>query len=79
DKIILSLGGIPTDTIAKSPQNQFRAWVKSARDVNPNLVVAIKADATTPYVTVKNVMNTLQDLSINRYNLITSLKVGGGE
>jgi biopolymer transport protein ExbD len=79
DKIILSLRGIPTDTIAKSPNNQFRAWVKSAREVNPHLVVAIKADAATPYVTVKNVMNTLQDLSINRYNLITSLKVGSGE
>ncbi|MDR2627683.1 MAG: biopolymer transporter ExbD [Dysgonamonadaceae bacterium] len=71
DKIILSLGGIPTDSI----NNQFKSWVKSSREVNPKLVVAIKADATTPYATVKNVMNTLQELSINRYNLITSLKV----
>jgi biopolymer transport protein ExbD len=75
DKIVLSLGGIPTDSI----NNQFKTWVKNARDVNPKLVVAIKADASTHYATVKNVMNTLQDLSINRYNLITSLKVGSTE
>lgn len=72
DEAILGLGGIPTDSI----NNQFKVWVRHARDVNPNLRVAIKADSSTPYSTVKNVMNSLQDLSINRYNLITSLKAG---
>ena len=36
--------------------------------------IAIKADASTPYAVIKNVMNSLQDLRENRYNLITSLK-----
>lgn len=72
DKEILALGGIPTDSI----NNQFKVWVRHARDVNPNLRVAIKADSSTPYVTVKNVMNSLQELSINRYNLLTSLRTG---
>ncbi len=72
DEEILKLGGIPTDSI----NNQFKVWVRHARDINPNLRVAIKADSSTPYSTVKNVMNSLLELSINRYNLITSLKAG---
>ena len=35
----------------------------------------LKADASTPYSVMKNVMNSLQDLRENRYNLITSLTV----
>lgn len=62
--------GIPCDSI----DNQFKSWVRHARTVNPNLRIAIKADADTPYATIKNVMNSLQDLRENRYNLITSLK-----
>ncbi len=44
------------------------------RAANADLRIAIKADATTPYSVIKNVMNSLQDLRENRYNLITSLK-----
>ena len=62
--------GIPTD----STDNQFKLWVQHAREVNRNLVIAIKADQDTPYPKIKNIMNTLQDLRENRYNLITSLK-----
>ena len=57
-----------------STDNQFKSWVRSARQVNPDLRIAIKADASTPYAVIKNVMNSLQDLRENRYNLITSLK-----
>ena len=62
--------GIPTDSI----DNQFKAWVRNARAANKDLRIAIKADANTPYSVIKNVMNSLQDLRENRYNLITSLK-----
>ncbi len=62
--------GIPSDTL----NNQFKDWVKAARQVNPDLKIAIKADQNTPYPKIKNVMNTLQDLDENRYNLITSLE-----
>lgn len=62
--------GIPCDSI----NNQFKEWVKLAKEVNPKLTIAIKADMTTPYPKIKNVMNTLQDIRENRYNLITTLE-----
>ena len=62
--------GIPAD----STDNQFKLWVQHAREVNRDLIIAIKADQDTPYPKIKNIMNTLQDLRENRYNLITSLK-----
>lgn len=65
--------GIPTDTII-SPNNQLAVWVTTATEVNENLSIAIKADQSTPYSLVKNVMSTLQDLKKNRYSLITTLK-----
>ena len=63
--------GLPTD----STDNQFKVWVKSAREQNRNLRIAIKADQTTPYPEIKTIMTSLQDIRENRYNLITSLKV----
>ncbi|MSH98743.1 biopolymer transporter ExbD [Escherichia coli] len=67
---VLKNEGIPCDSI----DNQFKAWVRNARAVNSDLRIAIKADQNTPYAVIKNVMNSLQDLRENRYNLITSLK-----
>ena len=67
---LLKNEGIPCD----STDNQFKSWVRNARQVNPDLRIAIKADASTPYAVIKNVMNSLQDLRENRYNLFTSLK-----
>ena len=67
---LLKNEGIPCD----STDNQFKSWVRNARQVNPDLRIAIKADASTPYAVIKNAMSSLQDLRENRYNLITSLK-----
>lgn len=67
---ILKNEGIPCD----STDNQFKSWVRNARAANAELRIAIKADASTPYSVIKNVMNSLQDLRENRYNLITTLK-----
>lgn len=72
DKIIKDFG-IPTDTIL-SPNNQLAVWVKTAKDVNEDLAIAIKADQSTPYHLVKKVISTLQDLKENRYSLVTSLR-----
>ena len=72
---VLKNEGIPTDSI----DNQFKAWVRNARATNKDLRIAIKADANTPYSVIKNVMNSLQDLRENRYNLITSLKTNRKE
>ena len=68
---VLKNEGIPCDSV----DNQFKSWVRNARSANADLRIAIKADAATPYSVIKNVMNSLQDLRENRYNLITSLKV----
>jgi biopolymer transport protein ExbD len=68
---VLKTQGIPTD----STDNQFKSWVKHARENNEDLRIAIKADQDTPYKVIKDVMNSLQDLKENRYNLITTLKV----
>lgn len=63
--------GVPTD----SADNQFQGWVLAAREAKGrDMVIAIKADANTPYTSIKNVMGSLQDLKENRYNLITSLR-----
>lgn len=63
--------GIPTD----STDNQFKGWVLAARQAKgKDMVIAIKADSKTPYTAIKSVMNSLQDLKENRYNLITSLR-----
>ena len=67
---LLKNEGIPCD----STDNQFKSWVRNARQVNPDLRIAIKADASTPYAVINNVMSSLHDLRENRYNLITSLK-----
>ena len=67
---VLATYGIPTDSL----NNEFKVWVQKARAINPELRIAIKADQKTPYKVIKDVMNSLQDLRENRYNLITALK-----
>jgi biopolymer transport protein ExbD len=62
--------GVPYDSL----NNQLKNWVRFARAVNPQLRIAIKADQSLAYPIIKNVMNILQDLDENRYNLITSLE-----
>ena len=70
--------GIPCDTTKNEQgvddKNEVKVWVKSARAANPNLRIAIKAAAGTPYPTIRNLMTSLQDIRENRYNLITNLK-----
>jgi biopolymer transport protein ExbD len=63
--------GIPVD----STQNELRDWVDLARRLNPTVPrVAIKGDQDAHYAVVKKVVGTLQELNINRFNMITSLE-----
>lgn len=62
--------GIPTDSL----NDQLKAWVLAAREVNPDARIAIKADQGCGYPIIKKVMNSLRDINENRYNLITSLE-----
>ncbi|MDO4160357.1 MAG: biopolymer transporter ExbD [Prevotellaceae bacterium] len=65
--------GIPTDSI-DGGKSEFQEWVTAAREANPDIKIAIKCDATTPYKVVKKMMSELQDMDENRYQLITNLK-----
>ena len=64
--------GIPTDSI-DGKESEFQLWVRQARDVNPDIKIAIKADEATPCSIVKKIMSELQDMNENRYYLITTL------
>ena len=66
--------GIPTDSV-KGGMSEFQDWVNAAYEANgEDMKLAIKADSKTPYKVIKKMMSELQDMSRNRYYLITSLK-----
>lgn len=62
--------GIPID----SANNELRDWVTYARYANPKFRITIKGDGNASYETIKKVIDTLQDLNINKFNLITNLE-----
>ncbi len=70
---VLPTKGIPLDSI-EGGMSEFQQWVAAAREVNENIKIALKADATTPYKTVKKVMSELQDMDESHYYMITNLK-----
>lgn len=75
EKLDNALGVVVADTLEDGTiENEFKEWVRLAKKVNPDLRITIKADQSTPYPKIRAVMNTLQDLRENRYNLITSLE-----
>lgn len=66
--------GIPTDSV-NGGMSEFQDWVSAAYEANgEDMKLAIKADSKTPYKVIKKMMSELQDMSRNRYYLITSLK-----
>ena len=66
--------GLPLDSI-NGGKSEFQEWVSAARNANPDMKLAIKCDATTSYAVVKKMMSELQDMSENRFQLITNLDV----
>jgi biopolymer transport protein ExbD len=63
--------GIPADSV----NNELADWVVYARLTNPSkLRIAIKGDRETNYKVVKQVVETLIDRKILRFNLITGLE-----
>jgi biopolymer transport protein ExbD len=62
--------GIPCDSL----NNQLKNWVSETRSISKEYRIAIKADQATAYPKIKKLMETLQDLNENRYNLITTLE-----
>ncbi len=62
--------GIPCDSL----QNELGDWVWQSRLTNNSFRVAIKGDRDVSYPTIKQVINTLQDKDVNRFNFITSME-----
>ena len=75
---VIQTMGVPTDSI-DGGMSEFQEWVKAAKNANPDMKIAIKSDATTPYKVIKVLMSELQDMNENRYQLITNLKTGSEE
>ena len=68
--------GIPIDSI-EGGASEFQNWVMAARDnFGQDMKISIKADCDTPYKVVKKLMSEMQDISEDRYYLITTLKTG---
>lgn len=67
---ILKTAGIPTD----SSNNQLKRWIQYAVAANEDIKIAIKADRSTAYPKISNVITTLQELKQNRFNLVTTLE-----
>lgn len=90
--------GIPIDT-ANINNSELADWIHNARlsqfkmknegKVKAEYVMVVKADKDTPYPAIQKVINTLVDINVNKFNLITGLeadpnkvdavKGGGGE
>lgn len=64
--------GIPCDSV----KNELADWILQARLLNRQLRIAIKGDGDADYPVVKQVVNTLIDKRVNRFNLITNMEKG---
>lgn len=64
--------GIPCDSV----NNELSDWIVFSRITNPKLRIAIKGDQDAQYPVIKNVINTLIERKVNRFNLITNLEQG---
>lgn len=73
--------GIPIDT-ADINNSQLAQWIHQARlaqfklkqegKVDKEYVIVVKADKDTPYPSIQKVVNTLTDINVNKFNLITN-------
>jgi biopolymer transport protein ExbD len=62
--------GIPCDSL----HNELADWIVMSRMSNPKLRIAIKGDGDAQYPVVKQVINTLVERKVNRFNLITNME-----
>jgi biopolymer transport protein ExbD len=75
--------GIPIDTVDVN-KSELANWVHMARlaqfemkkegKVSEEYVIVLKADQDTPYPAIRNVINTLTDINVNKFNLITTME-----
>lgn len=72
ERKLVKQSGIPCDSL----NNELADWVIFSRMTNPKLRIAIKGDREAHYPSVKNVITTLIDKKVNRFNLITNMEEG---
>jgi len=75
--------GIPIDT-ADINTSQLAQWIHQARlaqfrlkqegKVTSEYVIVVKADKDTPYPAIQKIVNTLTDINVNKFNLITNME-----
>lgn len=75
--------GIPVDSVDVN-KSELANWIHNARlaqfkmkqegKVKDEYVIVVKADKDTPYPAVQSVINTLVDINVNKFNLITGLE-----
>jgi len=70
ERKLVKQSGIPVD----SAHNELADWIVMARISNPKLRIAIKGDSDSNYPIVKDVIETLVDRKVTRFNLITNLE-----
>jgi biopolymer transport protein ExbD len=61
--------GIPSD----STNNELADWIWQSRLSNNKVRVAIKGDQDANFPVLKQVIATLQDKNVNRFNFITNM------
>lgn len=79
----VKIDGIPIDTTDVN-KSELADWIHSARlaqfrmkqegKVDEEYVIVVKSDKDTPYPAVQKVINTLVDINVNKFNLITSME-----
>lgn len=80
ERMSVPVPGIPTD----STNNELGPWIHNARlaqfrmkqegVVKDEYVIVVKADKDTPYSSIQKVVNTLVDINVNKFNLITNME-----
>jgi biopolymer transport protein ExbD len=75
--------GIPVDTVDVN-KSELADWIHNARlaqfrmkqegKVKEEYVMVVKADKDTPYPAIQKVVNTLVDINVNKFNLITNME-----
>lgn len=70
ERKLITQPGIPSDSV----NNELADWIVYARVSNPKLRIAVKGDRGTNYKVVKQVVNTLIDRKVLRFNLITGME-----
>ncbi|HRP89822.1 MAG TPA: biopolymer transporter ExbD [Edaphocola sp.] len=66
--------GIPVDTTGNFETNELAYWIRATRMLNPDYLIAIKADGAAAYPYVKKIIGTLGHQKIYRFNFITESK-----